>query len=138
VRLVGARHNYPVHVVRHQAIAEHARAKARRGRANQPEVDLPVGVGEEDRLAVQSSLRQMMRYANQHRSRHSRHHQMSSGAARELSRKHAGCPRFSPGFPRISPLSALVRLFLCPFELVHVARNTAGSAEPALRMPIRH
>jgi RHS repeat-associated protein len=42
----------------------------------------------------------MMWYPHQHRPRHSRHPQIGSSRRRKLSRKHAGCPQFSPSvFP---------------------------------------
>ena len=94
-------HSYPVNVVGHAAVAQQCGTEPGRILANLREVDLVIRFVEKDILTIQPPLGQMMRHAEKHRPRHSRHITWCSHEGISL----AETCGLSPGSPRFSIVS---------------------------------
>ena len=71
---VGMTRNYdPVHMIRHKAVAQKPHVELLRAVLNQLQVNATIGVGEEDHLAVDTALRDLMRRLRQHHASDSSH-----------------------------------------------------------------
>jgi len=60
----------PAHVIRHEAVTQKTRLELLRAVLDELQVNAPVGVGEEDRLAVNTALRDVVRHLRQHNASH--------------------------------------------------------------------
>src|ERR1700722_10875416 len=117
-------------VIRHEAVGQNVEARVAGRAAEQIEIDLAVGVGEKDALAVGSALRDVMRKADGDRTGKSRHRQYS-GRWKDFSlRNIADCPRSSPEVPRSSGSSEKFRS-----KVDRIRSLRAGLRRPKLSFP---
>src|SRR5580658_10593170 len=91
IRLI--RYGHQVDVIRHEAVGKNAEARLAGGGAQQVEVDLTVGLGEEDAIAVGSTLSYVMGQADGDGTSKSGHREYSGRSKDYSLRNIADCPR---------------------------------------------
>ena len=90
-----ARNHDPVHVIRHEAVAQKTHPELLRAALDQFQINATIGVGEKDSLAVDTALGDVVRRLRQHHTSYARHEseQWRDGPRRLWKTgKHAGCP----------------------------------------------